>query len=518
MPASSLIHAPLSVILRWHLHRPKSLTIHLFHSLLRSTLVACAWIRILFVPLLQLLSLLFFPLEDIGRYELNELVIEDIQDLATDELQLGLLTWQIVVHNLHHCLAQALVIRHAHMHQLLLLLELLREGRLADQLATRSKSATPVILPHRVRLGIPLLAKKGALERERIHDVHLSEDDDPRRGLFALLDGESTVLQLEQIVLLAAEKGDDAQLSVLDAPFLLVVLVGAAVEESILLSRVPVEVRVQDHFAFGVHVPDQELRVVDSRMKEPVGLFPLSVEVTAEQGAPVVAVDDSIWIQHWHNSNDEVFPQLVGLFREQVIDDSVKHVRGLRLARMHPTRDENGLLLSVVLQILVQSRGETGKCRTRGQEMVFIVFKEAFDFLFKSCLQQSLHSPFGLAALSCQFPDFLILLPVLLLDHVRDLVHQLHLLVVVQVRVNVVRDRQQRHRRLAQREAKNVHLQDAAVVGVPPQVLQFLLHVRERVRNRVREVYLVVLVGLELISETKRVIEINAFAGSVVVQ
>lgn len=200
--ASRLIHAPLSIVLGLHLHGPKVLTIHLFHSFFCCTLVACTWIDVLFVPLLQLLSLLFFPLEDVRWNELDELIVEHIQDLATDELQLGLLTWQIVVHDLHHGLAQALVIRHAHMHQLLLLLELLGKGRLPE--FTAHAKPTPIVLPHRVRLGVPLLAEKGALKSKRVHDVHLSEDDDSRSGLFALFDGESTVLQLEQIVLLAA--------------------------------------------------------------------------------------------------------------------------------------------------------------------------------------------------------------------------------------------------------------------------------------------------------------------------
>lgn len=102
---SGLIYAPFSIVLGLHLHGPKVLAIHLFHSFFCSALVASIWIYILFVALLQFLSLLFFPLEDVRRNKLNELIIEHIQNLAANELQLGLLTWQIVVHDLHHSLS-----------------------------------------------------------------------------------------------------------------------------------------------------------------------------------------------------------------------------------------------------------------------------------------------------------------------------------------------------------------------------------------------------------------------------
>jgi len=105
------------------------------------------------------------------------------------------------------------------MHQLLLFLELLSK-RLAWHLASAL-----LVLDHRVSLRIPLLAKEGALECKGVHDVHLSKYDNSCSRLLTLLDCKPTVLELEEMVPLAAQKRDDSQLCVLDAALLLVVLV-----------------------------------------------------------------------------------------------------------------------------------------------------------------------------------------------------------------------------------------------------------------------------------------------------
>jgi len=56
---------------------------------------------VLSISLLHPLALLFFSFENVRRNELDEFVVEYVEDLAADELQLGLLTWQIIVHDLH---------------------------------------------------------------------------------------------------------------------------------------------------------------------------------------------------------------------------------------------------------------------------------------------------------------------------------------------------------------------------------------------------------------------------------
>ena len=128
-----------------------------------------------------------------------------------------------------------------------------------------TRVALPVLL-HRGRLGLPLFSEEGALKGEGVHDVHLFEDNHPPGGLLALLHAEPAVLLAEEAVPLAAEQWNDPELGVLDPPLLLVVLEGAAVEESILLPRVPVEIAVQYDLSLGVHVADELLCVEYSRV------------------------------------------------------------------------------------------------------------------------------------------------------------------------------------------------------------------------------------------------------------
>ena len=72
-------------------------------------------------------------------------------------------------------------------------------------------------------------------------------------------------------------------MSVFDSAFLLVVFVCAPIKEGILLSRVTMEIAVENNFALTMHVPDQLLRVKDGRMKQPIRFFPLSIEITPKK-------------------------------------------------------------------------------------------------------------------------------------------------------------------------------------------------------------------------------------------
>lgn len=67
-------------------------------------------------------------------------------------------------------------------------------------------------------------------------------------------------------------------------------------------------IAVQCDLALPVRVPDQLLRMVDRWVQEPVWCQPLTVEVTPQQGASVVTVDDTIRVQHRHHLEDKVFP------------------------------------------------------------------------------------------------------------------------------------------------------------------------------------------------------------------
>lgn len=107
-------------------------------------------------------------------------------------------------------------------------------------------------------------------------------------------------------------------MSVLNPALLLVIFVGAAVKEGILLSRVSVKITVKQNLPLSVHVPDEHFREVDWRVEEPIRFVPLSVEVTAKQRASVVSIDDSVGVEHGHYPEHKVLSELLCLRTEKI--------------------------------------------------------------------------------------------------------------------------------------------------------------------------------------------------------
>jgi len=136
-------------------------------------------------------------------------------------------------------------------------------------------------------------------------------------------------------------------------------------------------------------------------MEESVGLLPLPVEVASEKRAPVVAVDDAVWVEHGHDPYHEVLSQFVCLFGKQVADYPIEHVRCLRLSWMHSARYEYRLLLPMILEKLIESVAKASKLRTCGEEVVLVVFEKAFDFLLEGSFQKSFDPALGLVSLPC---------------------------------------------------------------------------------------------------------------------
>jgi len=101
-----------------------------------------------------------------------------------------------------------------------------------------------------------LLAKEGALERKRVHDAVLAENDDACSRLLAFFNSESTIFKAKERILLAAHQRDDPQLGVLHSPIKLIVLVAASIKEGVLFARVAMQVTVEHHSSLLVHVAD----------------------------------------------------------------------------------------------------------------------------------------------------------------------------------------------------------------------------------------------------------------------
>ena len=184
------------------------------------------------------------------------------------------------------------------------------------------------------------------------------------------------------------------------------------------------QVTVKQNPAFLVEMPDQILGVVDGRMQKPVGLLPLSIEIDSKKWAPVITINDPIWIEHWHNSYDEMLPELLGLRRQEVFEDAIEHMGCLGLPRMHPACEHNGLLQSMVLHIFYQPLVESCEWGMTAHQVVLIKFVELLDFLFDGGLEQPLDATFRFVTLLGKFYCATVLLTKSLLHDSCHLVHQ----------------------------------------------------------------------------------------------
>ena len=137
---------------------------------------------------------------------------------------------------------------------------------------------------------------------------------------------------------MAAKKGNNPQLCILDTSFLFIILETAAVKECILLARMPVEVAVQNYFSLLMHVPDELFSVKYGRVQQPIWLLPLAVEVAADEGTSVISVYDAIWVKHGHNPNHKVLSQLFAFLAQQLIYEPIHHMRRLWFAGVHSAR------------------------------------------------------------------------------------------------------------------------------------------------------------------------------------
>ena len=106
-----------------------------------------------------------------------------------------------------------------------------------------------------------------------------------------------------------------------DAALLRLGLVVAAVHEHVLFSRVAVQVAVQENASLVVQIPYQLLGVVDRRVQVLVWGLPTPVEVTACQRASVIAVYNSIGVEHGYNLEDVLLAQQLGLVALRVCEE-----------------------------------------------------------------------------------------------------------------------------------------------------------------------------------------------------
>ena len=120
-------------------------------------------------------------------------------------------------------------------------------------------------------------------------------------------------------------------------------------------------------------------RIVDGRTQQPIRLVPLAVQVVTDQIAAVVSEHNAIDVEHGHDPNDKVLAQGKRFHLDQLLQQAVKHMGGLRLARVHATSDDDGLLLAVVLDEFEQPLAEPLEGRVYLKQLLLIQVEELHD-------------------------------------------------------------------------------------------------------------------------------------------
>lgn len=107
-------------------------------------------------------------------------------------------------------------------------------------------------------------------------------------------------------------------------------------------------------FSLLTKIGDHLLRVVDCGMQDFGRLFPSSIQITPSQWASIITVDDAIWVQHWHNFENEILPQDFRLhicWICQEVQCALHHPWAHRFSRVNSGCQDNPLTLMHVLRV-----------------------------------------------------------------------------------------------------------------------------------------------------------------------
>ena len=68
--------------------------------------------------------------------------------------------------------------------------------------------------------------------------------------------------------------------------------------------------------------------MVNRRVDDLRWCLPPAIQIAACQGAPIISIDHTIWIQHWYDLEDEVFSEQYGflvIWISDELDDAPHH-------------------------------------------------------------------------------------------------------------------------------------------------------------------------------------------------
>ena len=86
-----------------------------------------------------------------------------------------------------------------------------------------------------------------------------------------------------------------------------------AVHEHVSLTGVAMEITEEEHLVVLVAHFHKLFSVIDGWVEEFAGLWPSSVEVCSHKIAPIITINNSIWVKHRYNFENESFSQHLGL-------------------------------------------------------------------------------------------------------------------------------------------------------------------------------------------------------------
>lgn len=132
--------------------------------------------------------------------------------------------------------------------------------------------------------------------------LELFKDRDSRSGFFWLLNTKARWSKVEKRTDLRKDQWEDASLSRWSFDI-------TAIHEDIGFPRVTMQVTVHDTGSFHVHLLNESFRMVHSWLQLLRWELPATIQITACKWAPIIAVDDAIWIEHGHYLEDEALSE-----------------------------------------------------------------------------------------------------------------------------------------------------------------------------------------------------------------
>lgn len=178
--------------------------------------------------------------------------------------------------------------------------------------------AVLTLLPIFVRESL----QEGVLEGETLLDLEFIKEYLPCRCRLILFHIERAILDIKVLVLQRQEVRYHTQVCVVMQLFLVdhrvvghstfvIFLKRVAVEETSAWVVVSMHVAEDGDLPFFVDHPCKALCSIEYGLQVWRWLIPLTIQVEAGEVGALVAMDDAIDVEHWHNVEDDLFSQLL---------------------------------------------------------------------------------------------------------------------------------------------------------------------------------------------------------------